>query len=353
MLRKNDLGGVGFFVLLLLGLLFGCTDEDALPGPSPPLTEDGSRYRVIVGNEGGFTYGNASISQIDSETGVVSAQLFQGTNQRALGDVLQDLQVIDGRWFAVLNNSGRIEVFDTLDYQHLGSITGMTSPRYLLPVADRKMYVTDFQADAIHIIDPIALEKTGEIPLAGWTEELIQIDEEIWVTNRYNEYLYVLDPKMDAVIDSVAVGYGPGAVALDRAGKLWVYCAGDISGGRAGGLYRVDPKSRRILRAYPLSADLGLYPRMTFNRGRDTLLYLQDGLRILPITAQKLPEKALISSTDRNWYGLGYDPVSREIWLCDAADFQRRGEVFRYDWSGRFLDVYPAGVIPALIRIRH
>jgi len=343
---------LGKLFLLGWGALFlaGCAEEEGMTElPLPP--DEPTSYRIWVGNEGGFTYGNASLSSIDPATGVVTDQVIQSANGRPLGDVLQSMTVIDGRLYLALNNSGRVEVVDTSDFSIIGSITGLTSPRYVQKAGAEKLYVSDFQADKVHIVDPVRLQVTGGIPLEGWTEEMLLVEDEVWITNRYSDYVYLVDTTNDLVSDSIAVAYGSGAIGRDAAGMVWVFCAGDLTGKQDGGLFRIDPQTKRVMQAFPLSSDLGLYPRITFNAQGDTLFYLQDGLRVLPVEETQLPTEPLISATDRNWYGLGYDGLSGHLWLCDAKDFQRRGEVVQYNRQGIALGIYESGVIPSLVLI--
>lgn len=339
-------------ILTYCGLVFlvGCAEEEGM-SISPPSENPVAAYRILVGNEGGFTYGNASLSVIDPVAGDVSDGVIQAANARPLGDVLQSMTLLDGRLYLALNNSGRVEVVDTSDYSIIGSITGLTSPRYVQRAGDNTLYVSDLQADALHVVDEARLEVTGTIPLGGWSEEMLLVDDIMWVTNRYTEYVYLIDTSTDTVQDSIEVAYGSGAIGRDVAGMVWVFCAGDLTGDRDGGLFRVDPETRAVQQAFPMSADLGLYPRMTFDADRDTLFYLQDGLRVLPVQATQLPTEPLITATNRNWYGLGYDPIADQLWLCDAKDFQRRGEMVQYDRTGSLLGIYEAGVIPALVLV--
>ena len=327
----------------------GC-EKQAPSAPVPVNGNDGAN-QIVIGNEGGFTYGNASLQLYDPESEELRDAVFQTANQRPLGDVLQDVRLFDGRLYVVLNNSNRIEVIDTSDFGIIGSITGLTSPRYLLPVSERKCYVTDFLAEAIHIIDPVLFEKTGEIPLPGWTEELILVDDMVWVTNRQSEYIYLIDPETDAVKDSVVVAYGSGAIGQDGEGFIWTYCAGDVANQLPGGLYRLNPETKSVIQSLALPADGGLFPRLAFDADRDTLFYLQNGVHALHVEATSLPSVAYLPAAGRNWYGLGYDPYRHELWVGDARDYQRSGDVYRYDRQGNPIDQFKGGVIPSVFRV--
>lgn len=342
----------GFLVILVVligGISIGC-DKTEPPQPGSGTLDRGT-YQILIGNEGGFTYGNASLQVYDPDNEQLQDDVFQTANQRPLGDVLQDVRLIGDRLYIVLNNSNRVEVIDTSDFRLIGSITGLTSPRYILPVSERKSYVTDFLAKAIHIVDPVLFEKTGEIPLPGWTEELIMIDETVWVTNRQSAFLYLIDPETDEVVDSVQVAYGSGAIGQDGAGFVWTYCTGDAVNQIPGGLYRIDPATRKVVQSFALPADGGLFPRLAFDADRDTLFYLQNGVQALDVEATSLPSVTYLPTAGRNWYGLGYDPYRHELWAGDALDYQRSGDVYRYDRQGNPVDQFKGGVIPAVFRI--
>lgn len=343
-----------FFGILasLLGVIsLGCDKADS-PQPQPgPGNMDTGTYQILIGNEGGFTYGNASLQVYDPANEQLQNDVFQTANGRPLGDVLQDVRLIDGRMYAVLNNSNRVEVIDTSDFKVIGSITGLASPRYILSISERKCYVTDFLAEAIHIIDPVQFQKTGVISLPGWTEELIMVDQTVWVTNRESEFIYLIDPATDEVVDSVAVAYGSGAIGQDGAGFIWTYCVGDVAEQRAGGLYRINPETRTVVQSFDLPADGGLFPRLAFDADRDTLFFLQDGVRVLDTEATSLPSGAYLAADGHMWYSLGYDPYYHELWVGDARDYQRSGDVYRYDRQGQLVGQLKGGIIPAIFRV--
>lgn len=344
---KNGL--LEILVVLLGGISIGCNKTEPLqPGPG---TLDRGTYQLLIGNEGGFTYGNASLQVYDPGNEQLQEDVFQTANQRPLGDVLQDVRLIGDRLYVVLNNSNRVEVIDTSDFKVIGSITGLTSPRYILSVSERKCYVTDFLAEAIHIIDPVLFQITGAISLPGWTEELIMVNEMVWVTNRESEFIYLIDPAIDAVVDSIAVAYGSGAIGQDGAGFIWTYCVGDVAEQRAGGLYRINPETRTVVQSFDLPADGGLFPRLAFDADRDTLFYLQDGVRILDTEATSLPSDTFIAGEGRTWYSLGYDPYRHQLWVGDARDYQRSGDVYRYDRQGQLVGQLKGGIIPAVFRV--
>jgi len=300
----------------------------------------------LVGNEGNFTNGNASISRINLDSGTVEQQVFQQRNNRPLGDVLQTLYQQGDSIFAIINNSNRIEIMDAGSLELLGTIRDLVSPRYLLPIGDGEAYVSDFQSDVISIIDLASAQKTGEIKLPGWTEGMQQIGKEVFVCNRYREYIYILNTIQDEVVDSIRVAYGSGAITEDADGALWVYCVGDVIEDRPGGLYRIDPESRAITYELELRNPEELYPRLAFNSARDTLYYLRDGIRRLTISDPGGSEVEFLPEGQRNYYGLSVDPETSTVYTADARDFVQRGVIIAYWPNGAQIWQREVGIIP-------
>ena len=117
-------------ISLILGLLLiGCRPEIIEPRNDKPSAAD----KVIVLCEGNFTWGNASFDLYEPSTDKVFDDIFKTENGMALGDVLQSGVVVDGRLMLVLNNSSKIIITDTGKFKFNYQITGLQSPRYILP----------------------------------------------------------------------------------------------------------------------------------------------------------------------------------------------------------------------------
>ena len=135
--------------LLYVSMIFidGCeqseilnTDND-LPGSFKP--------GVFIINEGNIGWGNGSVSFFDFTELKVYNHLFQKANNRVLGDVPQSMFIMDNLGFIVVNNSGKIEVVNMDNFRSVNTITGLTSPRYFLPVSESNAYVSDLYSGSI------------------------------------------------------------------------------------------------------------------------------------------------------------------------------------------------------------
>ena len=211
------------FVGILLGL-WACKKDVPPPGGGGGI---GSGQGVFVSNEGNFQAGNAGVSYFEEGFQEALADVFAPANNRPLGDVLQSMTFHNGRCYLVVNNSGKVEVVDAQTFKSEATIAGFTSPRYLLPVGNGKAYVSDLYGNALSVVDLTTHQRVGSIPCQGWTEEMVLADGRVFVANRSNAFLLVVDPQTDAIADTVVVGHGANSIRQDGAGKVWVLCSGN------------------------------------------------------------------------------------------------------------------------------
>ncbi|MDX2285519.1 MAG: YncE family protein [Bacteroidia bacterium] len=301
---------------------------------------------VFVLNEGNFLASNATLDFWDETEDSAALDVFERVNGRPLGDVLQSMTLDGSRAYLVVNNSGKIEAVQTKTLESVGTITGLTSPRYLLPLGNTgRAYVSDLAANAISIVDLDALSVTGSIPLPGWSEEMIQIGSDVFVSHQGRPYVYVIDTRTDQVTDSIAAGAGGNSLGLDENGKLWVLCGGDFFTSTPASLHRIDPASRTAERSWTFPA--GQFPaNLRLNPAGDTVYYLNTDVFAMPVGAAELPAAAFIAAGGASFYALGVHPRERTLYIADAIDYAQRGTVLRYSARGALLDSFKAGIIP-------
>ncbi len=162
-------------IILLISLVSCSSEADPIPAPpvvQQPSSPDDPEHRVWIVNEGNFQRGNASLDIYFPERQQLQSDAFASTNGRPLGDVFQSLTIYQDRAYLVINNSNKIEVVDAEELTEIGTIDGLVSPRFFLPVADDKAYVSDLFGNAVAIVDLNGLNVSGQIALPGWTEQI-------------------------------------------------------------------------------------------------------------------------------------------------------------------------------------
>lgn len=301
---------------------------------------------VWVIHEGNFQRGNASLGWYNPSSESWYQEVYDSLNQEILGDVFQSITIAEEKAYLVINNSQKIIVASASSGIKEGEITGLQSPRYLLPVSSVKAYVSDLYANAISIIDLQTNQNTGQIHLPGWTERMIKTGNKVFVTNLRSEYLYVIDPSTDQLSDSIRVGLGSSSVveAADR--TLWVACSGDVLNEVPGSLVQVDPVTLSVLQTLEFEGNERPSSLTTGPLG-ELLYYLNEDCFVMDISADSLPGCPIIDAEGGLFYGLGIDPGNGDIYLADAIDYVQRGALLRYRKSGVLLHEWRGGIIPA------
>jgi len=352
--------------LIYMGLsallcITGCMKDDLrwdLEQPAYDIPGKG----IFVTNEGNFMYGNASLTYYDPETREVLDDVFFTANGLPLGDVAHSMTIRDNLGYVVVNNSGRIYIFNTLTFELVGKITGLTSPRYIHFVSDTKAYVSDLYARSIAVVNPLSREVIGSIPVSNAksefyqhaTEQMLQYDKYVY-TNcwSYDNQVLVIDSETDRVVDSIEVLKQPNSMQLDRDHALWVLCDGGEEGSpygsEAGGLLKIEAGSRKVQIVHRFAR--GERPASLEINGRgDTLYYLNGDVYRFAVDGSGEPELLVESPyagvSMAGFYGLDVDPISSELYVADAIDFVQRGMVYRFSSEGMPVDTFRTGIAP-------
>ncbi|MCW3127090.1 MAG: hypothetical protein JWO03_2748 [Bacteroidetes bacterium] len=307
---------------------------------------------VIIVNEGGFGHGDASISLYDASAKAVTNDIFKTQNNFSLGDVAQSLYLMGDTAYIVMNNSHSIIVADAAhNFQYLRSIS-MTgaSPRFFIPTGGSKAYVTDLYANKIWIIDYRAGTITGNIPVTGWTEEMVASNGNILVLEKTApggadvHKLLKIDPATDQVTGSIDFTTDPGSMALTDQGKLFVLTSQQSSPVVKASLYIIDPAFLTI--DHKMDFDPARTPNyLRYSALERKMLFADNGIYSMAQTDTVLPAAASIASNNWNVYGLNADPVTGDIYISDALDYQQASHIMRYSKNGTLIDAFNTGII--------
>jgi len=347
-MKKNEnLLWIGMLTTLLIITNSSCEKEDPLPVVPPSTTgiSIGIGDGVFVTNEGNFLGGNAKVSFYNFSDGTAVEDLFSSTNSLPLGDICQSMTLINGKEYIVVNNSGKIEVCNPSNLLRVTTITGFTSPRFIVPVSASKAYVSDYISNSISIVNLVNNTRTGSFPFPGASEAMVLVGNDVFVSSINRDKVYVINSTTDLIVDSIPVAMGGNSLQLDGNGDLWVLCYGDYVTSSPGGLYRINTSTHGVELSLPFTTAESP-TKLCANNAGDTLYYLNYSVYRCPITTIALPTLPFITATTQSFYGLGIRPLNGEVFVTDAIDYAQRGKLLRYTPSGTLLDTELVGIIP-------
>ena len=349
--------------LSVMAVMTSCTPD---PQPMPEVVSIGKGVFVI--NEGVFTYASSSLTFYNYETDTVSNNLFYRVNGAPIGDVGQSLALLDGKLYIVVNNSNYIYKVDAntivCDTTQPYMLTDFSSPRYMLPVAPNKAYVSDLASTQLWIVNPQDMTHTGSIDMGKSTETMVQVGQEVYVANWSRAYIQgmentsvqVIDINNDVKVAEIPVGMEPNGMVVDKNGMIWVLCEGDSYDYMAdvpSTLWKINPMTKE-------STLVVTFEKKALNLAIDVtgkyLYYVYGGnwsvggdLRRASIDDPTAEDDFIIPAEGRLFYKVFVNPANGDIYLSDSKDYTMAGEVYRYSSDGVLLSSFKAGICPGFM----
>ena len=335
-------------LLALVSVLFlwSCSSDDDM-GPTTPDPEglEKGKFGLVI-NEGGFQQGNSSLGLLDLDTYEYEGDYFSSISSQPLGDIFQSIYLNDDIAYLVVNNSGKIEVLDLSDQSYVGSIDGLTSPRYMVSRGNTA-YVSNLFTDDIQIVDLESLNVTGQITTSGWTERMIIDDNFLIVACSNCGYVYRYDLDDNSLVDSIETGAGTNFIHRTSENRIIAFASGafDGSASPAATLFSNDME---LVQRFNLPTDNDFVGTVTFDNATNRL-YFADGSIVYysEVTASSISfQQPLINLGNTSAYGLSTSSDGT-VYITDAGDFSGAGNVIIVNTEGETLETIQVGIVPS------
>jgi YVTN family beta-propeller protein len=340
--------------LLVLGFavfaLASCKkDEKEEVVETPTVTAEG----IYVLNEGNFLANNASISYINSNN-ELSVDPFFDKNGVALGDVLQSFVAYDGKGFAVLNNSGKVEVFSLSDFSSVGTISAVSYPRYIVNGGNGKLYLSSgSMAGQVLVIDPSTLIVENTITVGNGPERMLVRNGKLFVCNSggfaQDNTVSVIDLATNTVTNTITVGDRPIDIDVDAAGNIWVMCQGktvynedytEIIEETQGRLVRINATTLAVTGNETVGT-VGQHPSiLEISADGSTLFYVNGNVYAFSTTTADLPGTVWMSGN----VGSLDIRSNGEVWTSSVSNYIDPSIVSRYSNTGELLNQFTVGM---------
>ena len=338
---------VNYLLFAMALILFSCKSDDDQPKLVPSPTTGSV---ILVGNEGSFMADNASLTLLDRDAKTAKQYVYASANDDSdLGDVLQSMYDYEDEIYVVVNNSGKIEVLDKNDFTSKRTISGMSSPRYMLFESADKAYVSDIYANGIHVVNPTAGTYSSLINTGFWVENMVAYNNEIWCSAPGKDKVFFLDPVTELFTDSLTLSYGVSDLAMDANNDFWIKSQGNswVEPVIESALHHVDGDTKELISTYQFPSGIVYGGNLAMSVDKQSVIYLMDGkIYKMDITSTALPSIPFIEKAGASFYNLTINQKNGEIAVTDALDFSQAGKVYFYKSGGQDIDNYSTGIAP-------
>lgn len=317
--------------------------------------EDLSGIRVIIGNEGQFGYGTASLSAI-TYGNIVMNDIFRAANDRPLGDAAQSITEIGDNLYVTLNNSRKVEIMNKNTFMSVETIptADATIPTYIADLRNDSIAISEKGSGRLMIVNINDMGVKGTkrnmrvIPSIGSTNQMKVVDKKLFLAGNPLRVLDInnLHAEKMRTIEGVSV-VGDSKIVLDKNGYLWVLTSTS--------LVCIDPKTEAIVKTYTfkgISVD-GWGGRLDISPNGEYLYFTGrvdniGGILKMSIDDTETPTKLLFPHTGvRTLYCMSVSP-EETIFIADVMyGSLARGLIHEYTKEGTLLCTSEAGIFPS------
>lgn len=326
--------------------------------PEPPKST-----AVYVLNQGLVSANNASVTMYDLKENTVVNDYFSSQNNRGLGEIGYDLLIYGQKAYIITNISSQLEVVDAVTFKSIKQIPLFDNEdKPMQPSAlashDGKIFISTYKG-LVSVLDTISLEITKEIEVGLNPDALLVANNKLWVSNsgglnfpNYDNTLSVIDLGTLTETGKIFVGTNPYTLQSDNYGDIYVITRGNYSDIKMR-LKVIDSESQTIKHTFDE------FEAFNFTiKGDTAYVYYYDfiqaksSIMLINVKTEEVLTTNFITdgTVVRTVYGIAVDPLSNDVYVCDANNFEGVGKVYCFTPDGKLKFSFDAGVNPVAVR---
>ena len=302
---------------------------------------------VLIGNEGNFQNGNASLSSYNINTQQTTSNIYQAINQEVIGDVLHSIYHSDHLLYLVVNNSGKVIAIDDESLEKKMEIRNLISPRKIIKVDNSKFYISDLYASEVTIYNNYD-GAVGKIPVDGWCEDIIIQNGKAYISNITNNQLYVVNTSNDNIFDSISVGSNPISIKEDSRGNIWVLCQGNLTNNENPSISIIETNTNLILKSFSLTNNFSYPSSLEIDIQTNQIYFINKHIYKIQNLDDTVANEIWFNNNN-NFYNLKINPYTKDVYITDAKDYVQNGTLYIIDSIGKFVEEIATGIIPKSI----
>jgi hypothetical protein len=339
------------FIIAAVFIIGGCDNNST-------GVKTGSKLHasVYVINEGNFSDHNGSITAYNPQTKRVVQQAFKAVNKRSLAGFIQSSTVRGDRLFIISNAANKIEIANLHTLESIGTIKYSKTPTYIVPADGEMAYVTDLYDSSVSEVNLKTLKETDTTFAVGANPYFaFKTDGKLFVSNNgfgNNNTISVIDLKSGSVEKTLKVGPGPQQIVQSPDGNLWVVCQGkpfyDKSGNRVpakdvpGGIYMINPRQDAVTDSLK-TAGRPQQIALDAADSRAFIVFAADSVSEVDMNTLRVDNSVFIH---RTFHAIGYSKKQRLLYLGESRGLVQPGKVVIYNLQGAAVDSFKTGISP-------
>jgi len=332
-------------VLMFSMILVSCDKCKTVDEP----VADYSHGAFIV-NEGSFGNLNGSITW--TLNNVLVSNPFAEANGTALGDVISDFDIVNGKFYAVSNSTAKVIVMNATTFKVEAEITGFAYPRSFQYVGNGMAAVTDGSLDgSVKWIDLSTNNITASTLVGLGPEGMCVYGDRLYVSNSggwdIDNRVTVIDIPSQSVLTNVTVADRPVEIQADATGNLWVLCSGQtqydanwtqIIGHTPAALARINSIDNSVT-TFDVGA-IGDHPLHMAKDETNHKIYIANTTVLSFDMQTNLMTDFLTASSN----GVSVNPATQEVWVCSETNYASPSTVKVYSSTGTYVKEVAAGI---------
>ena len=332
--------------------LASCHKDKITTPPSKPTAERAGLYVLDQGNS---TKPNSALTFYNYTTKQLTADIFTTVNGQGLGNTANDIKIYGSKMYITVDKSGVVYVLDPKTAKIIKQIPFKTGDNSREPRSiafyKNNAFISLYDGN-VAVMDTATYAVSKYIPVGNNPEQLSVANGKLYVANsgglnypNVDNTVSVINLTTFTVIKTITVGDDPYAVTVDGYGDVFVNAYG-VFGATNASLTIIDSNTDAV----KTKVDFGGGP---FAINGDNAYYIDsDGIvKVYNVKTAATSNSGFVTdgTTFTAAYAVAADPLTGEVFVTDAKDYNSNGLIFAFDKTGKKEYSLTVGINPGSV----
>lgn len=344
---------LNYLLIGVLAVLASCHKDKIVPANKIPAAQ---RAGVYILDQGNLGKPNSALTYYDYSTKVLTPDIFSSVNGRGLGNTANDLEVYGSKMYIVTDKSGTVEVVDAKTARSIKTVLFQNADKTSKEPRDIAFYkgnaYVSLYNGTVAVMDTSSFAISKTITVGNDPEQLAVANGKLYVANggglnypNVDNTVSVIDLASLTVTKTLVVGPNPYAVSADANGHVFVTAYG-VYGTSNSTLSVINDVTDAVISKTDFTGG-------PFTYNGNTAYYLDADGSVKTYNTQTLTAGTTSFIADGTTFTAAYaikaDPLTGEVFITDAIDYNSNGTLYVFDKTGKKEYTITTGINPGTI----